>query len=70
MNLYEKYKDDLEAQNFIWYCDVKLGSTEKEIDDAIVKIRKVMTLNDTLRIYYEIYDCNVVDESLTERNIK
>lgn len=67
MNLYEKYKDDIEAQNFIWYCDKRIGSTEEEIDDAITKIRRHMSLQDALNVLYGIYDC-YVDDSFKKLN--
>jgi len=50
MDLYEKYKDDLDAQNFIWFCQQDTPSTDEEIDKVIVEIRKVFNLQDALHV--------------------
>jgi len=63
MKLYEKYKNDLEALNFIDYCDRNIGSTEEEIEDAIIKIRRWISLQDALNVLRGIYGCKIVDIS-------
>jgi len=58
MDLYEKYKDDLEALNFIAYFERATPYTQEEIEDAIIKVRLIMSLQDALNILY-VDDCKI-----------